>query len=283
MKFDQLETREPSAGKKLYTGFAPIQIVSVNPSGKELAKILNVEEDKIKEPAYDGENGMRLDFWYVNHPDLKTDLRGKFSLWVNNDTRMSQMGKKQFTDNFTKTTWAENLASLSEAQAAIDPSRRLDMKSVREAKGGEETVYSLLKAYGNISPKEKPFVLDNWATIAKGKGTELMDFFTHFNKANLGVKVLLGIKDGKYQDVCTKIFVNVQGKITDYVTKQVTGEYGFKSFYSSYTLKEYTENDAPEASETETVFKDSVISWDTNEAASSPALASSTTDVNDIF
>ena len=279
MKFDQLETREPSAGKKMYTGFAPIQIVAVNPSAKELAKVLGIEEDKVKEPTYEGENGMRLDFWYVNHPDFKTDLRGKFSLWVNNDTRMSQAGKKQFIDNFTKTAWAENLASLSETQSSLDPSRRLDMKSVREAKGGEETVYSLLKAYGNISPKEKPFVLDNWSSIAKGKGNELVDFFAHFNKADMGVKVLLGIKDGKYQDVCTKIFLNVQGKVTEYVTKQITGEYGFKSFYGSFTFKEYTENDAPEVSETETPFKDSIMSWDNSEVATAPV----STDVNDIF
>ena len=279
MKFDQLETREPSAGKKMYTGFAPIQIVAVNPSAKELAKILGIEEDKVKEPTYEGDNGMRLDFWYVNHPDFKTDLRGKFSLWVNNDTRMSQAGKKQFIDNFTKTAWAENLASLSETQSSLDPSRRLDMKSVREAKGGEETVYSLLKAYGNISPKEKPFVLDNWSSIAKGKGNELVDFFAHFNKADMGVKVLLGIKDGKYQDVCTKIFLNVQGKVTEYVTKQITGEYGFKSFYGSFTFKEYTENDAPEVSETETPFKDSMMSWDSSEVATAPV----STDVNDIF
>jgi hypothetical protein len=278
MKFDQLETREASS-RKMYTGFAPIQIIGVNPTAKELAKILNLEVDKIKEPVYEGENGMRLDFWYVNHPDFKTDLRGKFSLWVNNDTRMSQAGKKQFIDNFTKTTWAENLATLSEYQASIDPSRRLDMKSVREAKGGEETVYSLLKAYGNISPKEKPFVLDNWASIAKGKGNELVDFFAHFNKADMGVKVLLGIKDGKYQDVCTKVFVNLHGKVTEYVSKQITGEYGFKSYYGTYTFKEYTENDAPEANETESPFKESnQISWDA--APSDVATASISSESN---
>jgi len=279
MKFDQLETREPSSGKKLYTGFAPIQIVAVNPNSAALAALLGLDLEKVKEPVYEGENGMRLDFWYVNHPDFKTDLRGKFSLWVNNDTRMSQAGKKQFIDNFTRTAWAENLATLSETQASLDPSRRLDMKSVREAKGGEETVYSLLKAYGNISPKEKPFVLDSWPSIAKGKGNELVDFFAHFNKANMGIKVLLGIKDEKYQDVCTKVFVNVHGKVTEYVSKQITGEYGFKSFYGSFTFKEYTENAAPEATETESPFKDDVISWDNSEVATAPI----STDVNDIF
>ena len=267
MKFDELETREPSSGKKMYTGFAPIQIVAVNPSTKALAALLGIDEDKVKEPNYEGDNGMRLDFWYVNHPDFKTDLRGKFSLWVNNDTRTSQAGKKQFIDNFTRTSWAENLAALSEAQAGLDPSRRMDLKSVREAKGGEESVYSLLKAYGNISPKEKPFVLDSWNSIAKGKGNELVDFFAHFNKANMGVKVLLGIKDDKYQDVCTKVFVNVNSKITDYIAKQVTGEYGFKSYYGTFDFKEYTENNAPAANEVESPFSDDMMSWEKSDVA----------------
>ena len=270
MKFDDLETREPSSGKKLFTGFAPIQIVAVNPSTKALAALLGIDEDKVKEPNYEGDNGMRLDFWYVNHPDFKTDLRGKFSLWVNNDTRTSQAGKKQFIDNYTKTSWAENLAALSEVQAGLDPSRRMDLKSVREAKGGEETVYSLLKAYGNISPKEKPFVLDSWNSIAKGKGNELVDFFAHFNKANMGVKVLLGIKDDKYQDVCTKVFVNVNSKITDYVTKQVTGEYGFKSFYGNFDFKEFTENNAPAANEVESPFSSDMMSWEKSDVATAP-------------
>lgn len=278
MKFDDLETRTPSA-KKLFTGFAPIQIVAVNPNTKALAALLGVDEEKVKEPNYEGDNGMRLDFWYVNHPDFKTDLRGKFSLWVNNDTRVSQAGKKQFIDNYTKTSWAENLATLSETQAGLDPSRRLDLKSVREAKGGEETVYSLLKAYGNISPKDKPFILDSWSAIAKGKGNELVAFFAHFNEANLGVKVLLGIKDDKYQDVCTKVFVNVGSKITDYVTKQITGEYGFKSFYGSFTFKEFTENAAPEATESESPFSDSMMSWEKSDVATS----SSDNDVDSLF
>jgi len=280
MKFDELETREPSSGKKMYTGFAPIQIVAVNPTSKALAALLGIDEDKVKEPNYEGDNGMRLDFWYVNHPDFKTDLRGKFSLWVNNDTRTSQAGKKQFIDNYTRTSWALNLADLSDAQASLDPSRRMDLRSAREAKGGEETVYSLLKAYGNISPKEKPFVLDSWNSIAKGKANELTDFFAHFNKASMGVKVLLGIKDGKYQDVCTKVFVNVGGKITDYVAKQITGEYGFKSFYGSFTFKEYTENDAPESNEVESPFSNEpAMSWDTSDVAT----ANISEDVDSLF
>ena len=57
MKFEELETREPSSGsKKLYTGIAPVQIVSVNPNKKELADLLGITEDKVKDVSYEGEN-----------------------------------------------------------------------------------------------------------------------------------------------------------------------------------------------------------------------------------
>jgi hypothetical protein len=251
MNFDNLETREQtSSTRRMYTGIAPIQIIAVNPDTKSLAKILGVDEDKVKTPNYVGEKNTRLDFWYVNHPTFKTELRGKFSIWIDNNTRMSKAGKKQWIDDFTKTAWAENLALLSEAQASLVPERKLDLKSIRESKGGEETIYSLLKAYGNLSPKTKPLVLTSWNSLVKGNGSELTEFFSHFNNANGGIKVLLGIKDGKYQDVFTGIFLNITGKVTDYATKIITGDYGFKSFFNnSYVFNEYNEELAPAMNE----------------------------------
>lgn len=252
MNFDNLETREPSSGsRKLYTGIAPIQIVTVNPNKKELADLLEIEEDKVKDINYEGEDNYRLDFWYVNHPSCSQPIKGKFSIWVANKTRVSSANKKQYIDSYTKTAWAENLAGLSEAQANLDPERRIDTRSVREAKQGEETLYQMLKAYGNISPKEKPFVLDSFAAICEGRVGELREFISFFNKKDSGLKVLLGIKDSKYQDTFTKMFLNINSKVTDYFKKQVQGEYGFKSYFASYDLKEYTDNVAPDQSEVE--------------------------------
>jgi len=131
------------------------------------------------------------------------------------------------------------------------------MKSIREAKEGEENVYNLMKAYANASPKTKPFVLDDWSAIAKGNGTELENFFLHFNKLNGGVKVLMGVKEGKYQDVFTGIFLNVNGRITDYVTSRVTGEYGYKADYQgNFDLKEYDIEAAPASTEVENTVTD---------------------------
>lgn len=247
MNLDQLETRQAPV-KKMFTGFAPIQIVAVNPTAAKINDLLGITD--AKEPVYEKDGTMRLDFWYVNHPDFKHEFRGKFALFVSNETRTSQSGKNQYIDNYTKTAWATNLAGLSEMMSSWDESRKLDMKSVREAKKGEEGVYGLMKAYANANPKSQPFVLDSWSAIASGRTNELEQFFKHFNEKGQGAKVLLGIRDGQYQDVYTGIFLNVSaGKISDYVKKNVEGEYGFKSYYAGYDFKPYDPEAAPESNE----------------------------------
>jgi len=270
MNLNELETREFSS-RKYYTGFAPLQIIAVNPDEKRLKEILG--QDEVKSPNYVTEKNIRLDFWYVNHPSSKVELKGKFSLWVSNNTRISKADKKQFIDNFTKTAWAENLAMLSENMKGWDDSRRLDKSSIREAKEGEETVYSLMKAYANASPKTKPFELDNWEALTKADGRELEAFFAHFNKLGGGIKALLGIKDSKYQDVYTGIFLNIENRPSDYVKKNVEGEYGFKSYYgNSFELKEFTPDSAPAESETVTDM------FGSSEAITDPFATPTTTD-----
>ena len=248
INIDDVEEGSQGFEKKLYTGYASVQIVAVNPNEKGLAKLFETDVEKIKDPGYDKTEGkMRLDFWYKNHSSCSTPLLGKFSLWVNNDSFVGKnSGKRQFIDNFTRTAWAVDLAALSADQQSKDPMYRLDTKTIREAKIGEEDVYELLKAYANARPKEKPFVLDSWETISKGKVGELQDFFIALNDKNSGIKIPLTIREGKYQSVFTKGIISLNSPITDYVKKKFQGEYGCKDFYGdSFILKEFVDDDNP--------------------------------------
>ena len=241
------DVEESSQGfeKKLYTGYAPVQIVAVNPNEKGLAALFNTDIEKIKNPEYDKTEGkIRLDFWYKNHLSCETELLGKFSLWVNDETVVGKnSGKTQYMDNYTRTAWAVDLATLSADQQSKDPMYRLDSKSIREAKTGEEDVYELLKAYANARPKEKPFVLDSWVSIAKGNVGELRDFFEAFNSKGSGIKIPMTIRDGKFQSVYTKGIISLNSPITDYVKKKFIGEYGCKDFYGdSFLLKEFVDD-----------------------------------------
>jgi hypothetical protein len=254
MNLNELETREPYS-RKLVTGFAPIQIIAVNPTVKKLKEILGTDE--VKEPEYISEKNTRLEFWYKNHPMSKLEFKGKFAIWISNNVRISKNDRKQYIDNFTKTVWATNLAHIAEVTSSWDASRKLDMKSIREAKEGEEQIYNLMKAYANASPKTKPFVLDDWNALVKANGSELEAFFNHFNESNGGIKMLLGVREGKYQDAFTGVFLNVNGKVTDYVTSRIVGEYGYKGdFQNNYDLKEYDIESAPSENEVESSATD---------------------------
>jgi hypothetical protein len=274
MNLNELEIGSAFTGSKtLYMGIAPIQILMVNPSQKRLAEFYGTDIDKIKEPVYikDGENpSTRLDFYYVNHPDFHTEFKGKFSIFVQNNTREAKSGKKQYIDSFTRTSWANSLSELSAAQESVKEFLRLDMSTVREAKPGEETIYSLLKAYGNIVPKTKPLELNDFKQLIKGNGKELEDFFSYFNGKEEGVNVMMGVKDAKYQDVYTGVFIPLKSKLTDYVKKNIEGEYGFKSYHEGYTFKQFESSAAPESNE---VSDDQSNPWDkatTSSDADSP-------------
>jgi hypothetical protein len=248
MNLENLETRSSSpSNKKLYTGIAPIKIVAVNPSRKEIASMYEVDIEKVKEPNYFTEDSTRLDFWYTNHDSITTPLLGKFALFISNQARKSQAGKTQYIDNHSKTCWADSLGDLSERNTKMADYNKLKLDKVREALRGEEDLYSLMRTYGNVDTNTAPFMLDDIKTIIKGNVSELRDFFNHFNKKDGGVKVLLGIKDGQYQDVWNSLFMTLNGKMSDYVRNKITdGQYGYKHFYGgSFVLKEFVPSEEP--------------------------------------
>jgi len=281
MNLNELEVGSSSSSsngpKKMYTGLAPIQIKMVNPSAKQIADFYGIEESKVKDPNYvkeDAEITTRLDFFYESHPDSKHDLKGKFSVFIRNKPRESKSGKKQYIDNYAKTSWANNLSELSANQQKVKEFMRLDIDSAREAYPGEETIYKLLKAYGNIVPRTKPLKLSNWKDLIKGNGAELEKFFEFFNNNNAGVMVMMGVRDWQYQDVFTGHFMTLGSKLSDYDKRQIEGDYGFKSFYDGYVFSEYSQEDAPESNEVEASSSadDSMITSSTSKEEENPFL-----------
>jgi len=280
MNLQNLETRSASSTpKKLYTGLAPIKIVAVNPTRKEIADLYEIDEEKVKEPNYFTEDSTRIDFWYRNHDSLTTSLLGKFALFISNTPRKSQSGKTQYIDNFSKTCWAEGLGDLANKNTTLKDFGKLNLSKVREALKGEEDIYLLLKAYGNVDNNTAPFMLDDISAIIKGNVKELREFFEHFNKREGGVKVLFGVKEGQYQDVWNNLFLGVSNKVTDYVRNKITNsEYGYRHYYGdSLTFKEFTPDSEPATVESGS------DSWDTKDpfGDSTPSVPSSpSVDVN---
>lgn len=250
MNLETLETRK-APGRKLYTGIAPIKIVAVNPTQQELSVILDKSIDDVKEPNYFLENATRLDFWYKNHETLSTSLLGKFSLFVSDEVRVSQSGKFMFMDAHTNTCWVNSQAEIKDFNGKREHSQ-VDHVTARKTYKGEDEVYSLLKAYANVDTRKNPFVLDNFLAIVKNNVKELSDYFTHFNdNPQGGVKVLFGVKDGQYQDIWDKVFLPLNGKITDYNSRKIKDEsYGYRHFYNnSFDFQEFDSSVTTQASE----------------------------------
>jgi hypothetical protein len=252
MNLESLETRQPnSSSKKLYTGFANLQIVAVNPTREEIAKLYDVDVEKTKEPNYFLENSTRIDFWYRNHTSLSTPLLGKFCVFISKDYRVSQSGKNQYIDAHSRVCWADSISDLSARNERLAEFGKLNIATARQAYKGEEDLLALMKAYGNVDITNGPFALDDFIAIVKGNVKELCEFFDHFNKREGGIKVLLGVKDGQYQDVCSLVFLPVNGKITDYVNRRITAsDYGYKQYYGySFDFKEFVAEAEPVKSE----------------------------------
>ena len=287
MNLESLETRQPSSSsKKLYTGFATLEIVAVNPTREEIAKLYDVDVEKTKEPNYFLENSTRIDLWYRNHSSHPTPLLGKFCVFISKDYRVSQGGKNQYIDAHSRVCWADSISDLSARNERLADFNKLNIGTARQAFKGEEDILNLMKVYGNIDITNGPFALDDFISIVKGNVKELVEFFEHFNKKNGGVKVLLGVKDGQYQDICTLVFLPVNGKITDYATKRITADdYGYKQYYgNSFDFEEFVA-DAEPTKATETL--DWADSGTTSPSSTSTTTASSTSpfvsDDEDIF
>jgi hypothetical protein len=250
MNLENLETRTSGASnKKLFTGIAPIKIVAVNPTREQIAALYEVDVEKVKEPNYFTEDSTRIDFFYKNHDSITTPLLGKFALFLSNQPRTSQSGKNQYIDNHSKTCWADSLGDLSERNSKLADYNKLKLDNVRQALRGEEDLYSLLRAYGNIDTNNSPFMLDDIKNIIKGNVKELREFFAWADNKGGGVKVLLGVKDGQYQDVWNSMFLTVNGKLSDYMKNKITDDnYGYRHYYGhSFNLKEYIADSAPDA------------------------------------
>jgi hypothetical protein len=141
------------------------------------------------------------------------------------------------------------LGDLSERNSKLADYNKLKLDNVRQALRGEEDLYSLLRAYGNIDTNNSPFMLDDIKNIIKGNVKELREFFAWADNKGGGVKVLLGVKDGQYQDVWNSMFLTVNGKLSDYMKNKITDDnYGYRHYYGhSFNLKEYIADSAPDA------------------------------------
>jgi hypothetical protein len=216
---------EVVGGIPLYTGIAAMSVVAVNPTLGEL----NAIGVKMKtEPAYtgisfsdDGPTFNKLAFWL--HNDEHSFTTRMEILVTPEERQISKSGKYQWVNKFGQTAWGEE-----------NPSKIYDWfkdEGVRRTYSGEETLIDFLKAWANI-PNGGECSLDTTKEIFGGKVDELTQLISSLKDNK--VRCLLGVKDGKYQQVYNKCFGRLKPKRDDMFVRSLNDDYRqFKAEYNT--------------------------------------------------
>lgn len=206
--------KEVIKGGKLYTGIANMQVMMINPTKEQLSA---AGFNPTKEPEYsslndNGKEKIRLDIYLQN---VNLGVRAKVAFWLENEKRQNKdKSKDQWINKYGVSCWSA---------IGTQPSYTwFKMDGARTAYIGEELLVNFIKAWGNVD-QEGQAVLDDPEALAKGDLKELVALHEAI-KTN-EVQCLLGVREGKYQDVYTKYFDRPYRKAFNQWTKQLEGEY----------------------------------------------------------
>ena len=217
------------SGIAMYVGIAPMQVVAVNPTLKELNDLgINAKA----EPEYIGVNinsdtFNKITFWVKC---IEPEFLTRFDVLVKPEHRVAKSGKPQWCNSVGQFAFADQKAS-----EAYDWFKDT---GVRQAYIGEETLMRFIQAYANVANGDE-CAFETMDKIMAGDVTEIRQLVNAL--AENRVRLLLGVKDGKYQQVYTKHFGRLKPFRKDLFVKQLNDDYGsFNAEYnSSLELEKY--------------------------------------------
>ena len=202
--------QEVMGGIKSYSGLSNFNVIAVNPTMQELhAMDIKVRQEPNYFLELNGEDYFKLTFWVKNE-----DLTTRMEILMQNKARTSKTGKFQWLNAVGQSTWSEDKPDYDWWQKP---------ETSRKAFGGEETLINFVKAWANVAPGGDVY-FETIDKIVQGDISELKQLITVL-KTNQ-VRLLVGVKDGKYQQVYTKIFGRIKPQRDDLFVKSLNDEYG---------------------------------------------------------
>jgi len=197
------------AGATLYSGLTNMKVLGVNPSMAELhAMGVNVKQEPNYKVTFSDQDYNKIVFWVGN-----ADTKVKVEILMQPNVRTSQTGKKQWINAFGSTTWSEDAPSYDWWKA----------EGQRPAFVGEETLIEFTKAWANVAAGDE-VTYDNINAIASGDVSEIKALAAALT--NNEVRLLVGVKDDKYQTVYTKCFGRIKPQRDQYFIKALNDDYG---------------------------------------------------------
>ena len=197
-------------GLKLYSGLTNVNVIAVNPTLEELHNLgIKLKQEPVYTISMGDQEYNKVVFWVKNETGSF-----KIEILMQATHRVSQSGKHQWMNSIGQSTWSEDSPSYDWWKADGE----------RKAYVGEETLINFAKCWANVAAGDE-VTFDTIAQIAAGDVTELKKYVSVL-KDN-PVRVLVGVKDDKYQIVYTKYFGRAYKTPRDnYFVKALNDEYG---------------------------------------------------------
>jgi hypothetical protein len=202
-------TEEVVGGIKTYSGLTNVKVKAVNPTMAELhAMDINVKQEPNYTVEFSGEAYNKIVFWLANE-----DGNFKLEILMQNKPKVSQNGKHQWMNAIGQSTWSEDAPSYEWWKT----------EGQRKAYTGEETLINFVKAWANVASGDE-VTFDTMPAIANGDLSEIKELVKALS--NNEARVLIGVKDDKYQQVYTKYFGRVKPQRDDFFVKALNDDYG---------------------------------------------------------
>ena len=202
-------TEEVLGSIKTYSGLTNVNVIAVNPTMEELHALdINVKQEPNYKAVIGDQEFLRLVFWVRN-----SDANFKVEILVHDEPRKSQNGKYQWINSIGQLTWSTEAPTYEWWKT----------EGQRKAYVGEETLSYFTKAWANVASGDE-VSFDTIHEIVKGNLTELKSLVTVLTNNQL--RVLVGVKDDKYQQVYTKYFGRIKPERNDLFIKALNDDYG---------------------------------------------------------
>lgn len=215
---------------KLYSGIFPFQVVAINPTLQALKDLgVNAQKDPEYSVVIQEETYNKLVFWLK--ADYETPFLTKFEILAQPKERVSQDGTKtMFINNIGQMSWSKDIPTFTWWK---NPDK------TRKAYVGEDTLINFTKAWANVAT-DGEVAYDTIDKIVNGDVAEIANLIKVLGNNRL--RLLVGVKDEKYQVVYNKHFGRIKPERNDLFTKELNGDYGsFKADYNPDLLpREYT-------------------------------------------
>ena len=226
---------------KLYTGIHNVKVVAINPTKERLEEMgYKPQNDPVYITTEEKVKKLRLDFHLNGVSPEGEKIMTKVAFFLENQLRVNRDGtKSEWINDFGRTAWSE------EGSPEDVPSGFTWFKheTARRSHVGEADLHLFLVNWLNIGPDDEA-KMDNFLAIFDEDYSELHSLLA--GNIDNEVRVLLTVRDSKYQSVYNKYFDRASNKRTNYwdshVKNQTSNGYAIKEDYqNSFVLQEWSE------------------------------------------